>query len=368
VVAPDSGKRTIYVYAANRIAAPAQVVLNAPSTWNDNKNGADLVILTHSTFAEAAKKLKVARDAQGISTSVIDVQNVYDEFAFGHRTPQAIRDFLQRTQSWKKAPRYAILLGDSSFDARNYYNMGNADYVPTKLVPTGYLKTASDDWFADWNDTGVPSMAIGRIPVRTLADANAVVAKLTKPRTNNGTVMLVSDYPSGGVKFEEGSAFVAQQIPSAVTTQHIKAASNPNPALAITNAFNDGSLIVNYTGHGSTEIWSNFFSSFAARGLTNGNKLPFVVAMNCLNGYYHDLFTDALGEALLRNPNGGAIGVWASSALTAPHLQTQMNAELYRHVFSMPVGDAILKAKQSVTDRDVRRTFILFGDPTITLK
>jgi uncharacterized repeat protein (TIGR01451 family) len=367
VIAADSGVRTIFVYAANRIAAPAQVVLNAPSSWNDAKNTADLVILTHSTFAEAAKKLKAARDAQGIATTVIDVQNVYDEFAFGHRGPQAIRDFLQRTRSWKKAPRYAILLGDSSFDSRNYYGMGNYDYMPTKLVATGYLKTASDDWFADWNDTGVPAIAIGRIPVRTLADANGVVAKLTKPRTTTTTVTLVSDY-TNGVKFEQGSEYVAQQLPSSLTKQHIKAASTPSPSAAIVSAFSSGSLLINYTGHGSTEIWSNLFNSAGARALTNGSKLPFVVAMNCLNGYYHDLYTDALGEALIRNPNGGAAGVWASSALTAPHIQTQMNAELYRHIFTMPVGDAILKAKQSITDRDVRRTFILFGDPTMSLK
>ncbi|HYK00888.1 MAG TPA: C25 family cysteine peptidase [Thermoanaerobaculia bacterium] len=368
VIAPDTGVRTIFVYAANRIAAPAQVVLNAPSTWNDNKNAADLVILTHSSLTVAAKTLKAARDAQGIATTIVDVQNVYDEFAFGHRGPQPIRDFLKRTQGWKRAPRYAILLGDSSFDPRNYYGIGNVDYVPTKLVPTGYIKTASDDWFADFDDDGIASLAIGRIPVRTLADANGVVTKLTATRTTNSTVTLVSDYTSGGMSFEQGSAHVAQQVPSSLTTSHIKAASTPNAANAILGAFNNGSLIVNYTGHGSVEIWSNLFSSYSATSLTNGTKLPFVVAMNCLNGYFHDLYTDSLGEALLRNPNGGAVSVWASSALTAPHLQTQMNAELYRHVFTMPIGDAIIKAKQSVNDLDVRRTFILFGDPTLRLR
>ncbi|MFP5245106.1 MAG: C25 family cysteine peptidase, partial [Thermoanaerobaculia bacterium] len=121
VIAPDTGTRTILVYAASRIVAPAQTVLNQPSAWNDNKNAADLVILTHSTFLDAAKTLKAARDAQGIATTVIDVQNLYDEFGYGHRGPNPIRAFLQRSQSWKRAPRYAILLGDSSFDPRNYY-------------------------------------------------------------------------------------------------------------------------------------------------------------------------------------------------------------------------------------------------------
>jgi hypothetical protein len=180
---------------------------------------------------------------------------------------------------------------------------------------------------------------------------------------------MVSDYTSI-VSFEQGSAYIAGNLPSTVTTSSIKLGSTPNAPAAILNAFNNGSLMVNYNGHGSVEVWSNVFGSGQAAALTNGNKLPFVVAMNCLNGYYHDLFTDSLGEVLLRNPNGGATGVWASSALTSPHLQAQMNAELMKHLFTgtTTIGEAILKAKQSVNDLDVRRTFILFGDPTIKLK
>jgi uncharacterized repeat protein (TIGR01451 family) len=368
LVAPDGGTRTILVYAASRIVAPAQVVLNTPSAWNDQKNESDLVILTHSSFNDAAKTLKKARDAQGITTSVIDVQNLYDEFAFGHRGPEAIRAFFQRaTSTWKKAPRYAILMGDSSFDPRNYYGMGNVDFVPTKLVATGYLKTASDDWFADFKDTGSPVVAIGRIAVRTLAEANGAVAKLTGGTTATGKVTLVSDRTSTGVSFEGASNTLATLVPATMTATHVKANTNTNAGAAVLSAFGDGSVLINYTGHGSVEIWSNFFSSAQANALTNGKKLPFVVAMNCLNGYYHDLFTDSLGEVLLRNPNGGAIGVWASSALTAPHIQSKMNAELYRHIFTMPVGDAMLKAKAAVTDLDVRRTFILFGDPTLRI-
>ncbi|HYH09858.1 MAG TPA: C25 family cysteine peptidase [Thermoanaerobaculia bacterium] len=368
LIAPDNGSRTILVYAASRVVAPAQVVLNQPSTWNDHKNEADLVVITHSSFVDAAKTLKNARDAQGLVTSVIDVQNLYDEFAFGHRGPEAIRTFFQRaTQSWKRAPRYAILLGDSSFDPRNYYGMGNVDFVPTKLVPTAYLKSASDDWMADFKDTGAPVIAIGRVAVRTLAEANGAVAKLVGGSTATGKVTFVSDRNSAGVSYEQGSNAVAALVPPTMTTTHVKANTNANPNAAVLSAFGDGSVLVNYTGHGSVEVWSNFFSSAQANALTNGKKLPFVVSMNCLNGYYHDLFTDSLGEVLLRNPNGGAIGVWASSALTAPHIQSQMNAELYRHIFTMRVGDAMLKAKAAVQDLDVRRTFILFGDPTLRI-
>ncbi len=69
--------------------------------------------------------------------------------------------------------------------------------------------------------------------------------------------------------------------------------------------------------------------------------------------------------------NGGAVAVWASSGLATPTPQFQMNQSLVRTLFSTPgisIGDAILRAKSTIADRDVRRTFILFGDTVIRLK
>ncbi|HEX2832809.1 MAG TPA: SdrD B-like domain-containing protein [Thermoanaerobaculia bacterium] len=371
-----SGTRTIFAFAENRVLAPAQVAYNEPSTWNNATNGANLIILTNRSFLAAANTLKSARIAQGYSTAVVDVQNVYDEFSYGHHSPQAIRDFLARTRSWKTVPKYAILLGDASFDPRNYLGFGSYDFVPTKLVPTAYMKTASDDWFADFTNTGIPAIAIGRIPARTPEEANAMIAKITARNTPpTGAwaqqVTIVADWPNG-YPFDAAADSIAAGIPSTLGQNRISIASTPNAANAILDSFNNGSLLTNYIGHGSVELWSNWaFSSYAAQTLTNGNRLPFVVAMNCLNGYYHDLFTESLAEALLKNPNGGAIGVWASSSLSGTSGQLAVNLEFNRQVFGptpITIGDAILRAKQASSNGDVRRTWILFGDPTMKLK
>ena len=371
-----TGKRTIFAFAENRVLAPAQVAYNEPSTWNAATNGATLVILSNRAFLTAANALKSARIAQGYSTVVVDVQNVYDEFSYGHHSPQAIRDFLQRTRSWKTVPRYAILLGDASFDPRNYLGFGSYDFVPTKLVPTAYMKTASDDWFADFSGTGIPDIAIGRLPARTPEQADAMVAKLTA-RTGPPAgawaqrTTIVSDW-ANGYPFDAAADSIAASIPSSYDKHRIKFATTPDPAGAVVNSFNDGSLLTTYIGHGSVEIWSNnVFGSWTASTLTNNDRLPFVVALNCLNGYYHDLFTESLAEALMKNPNGGAIGVWASSALSGASGQVTVSQEFNRHAFGttpMTVGDAILRAKQATANQDVRRTWILFGDPTIRLK
>jgi uncharacterized repeat protein (TIGR01451 family) len=371
------GTRTIFAFGDDRVQAPAQIVVNATSTLNASKNGADLVVITNKAFATSAGSLKAARDAQGIATTVVDVQNVYDEFSYGVHGPEGVRGFLQRAKTaWSKAPRYVVLLGDASFDPRNYLGMGSFDFVPTKLVATAYLKTASDDWLADWSDNATPAMAIGRIPVRTVEEADAVVGKLVRrasvtPGTWSKSVEIIADQPTGGVPFERGGDQLAALVPSTLTTDRINFASTSNAAAAVVNAFNRGGLLTDYIGHGSVEIWSNdVFSSTAAAALTNGDKLPFVVTMNCLNGYFHDLYTESLAEALLKNGGGGAIGVWASSALTSPDQQLRVNLSLYRQLFggTSTIGDAILKAKQDTTDADVRRTWILFGDPSLKLQ
>jgi len=73
----------------------------------------------------------------------------------------------------------------------------------------------------------------------------------------------------------------------------------------------------------------------------------------------------------LKARQGGAVGVWASSGLTSPEGQVEMNKELMRQLFngeSPPIGEAVRRAKAATNDQDIRKTWILFGDPTTRLK
>jgi Peptidase family C25/SdrD B-like domain/GEVED domain len=371
-----SGTQTILAVSENRILAPAQIAWNEPSQWNSTTNGADLVIVTNKSFVAAAEALKTARVAQGYATVIVDVQNAYDEFSFGHHGPEAIRELLSRSQSWQKKPRYVILLGDASFDPRNYLGMGRFDFVPTRLIPSDFIKTASDDWFADFAGNGLPAMAIGRIPARTQEQAMAVINKLlarATPPTDTWAknVDIVADRPSGW-PFEREADKLAALVPPTYTLGRITVGKTASPGTAIINAFNRGALMTTWVGHGSVEMWGNRqFQSTNASKLTNGSKLPFVAVLNCFNGYFHDILTNSLAEALLNNPSGGAIGVWASSAMSGPTGQLDVALELNRKIFGaapITIGDAILQAKQATADQNVRRTWILFGDPTMKLK
>ena len=131
-------------------------------------------------------------------------------------------------------------------------------------------------------------------------------------------------------------------------------------------------MLLTYIGHASVEVWANnAFSSSDALALTNGDRLPVVVALNCLNGFFHDVYTLSLAEALMKAPNGGAVAVWASSTLTEPDQQALMGHELFSNLFGVPnltLGQAVARAKFAATDPDVRKSWILFGDPTMRLR
>jgi hypothetical protein len=55
--------------------------------------------------------------------------------------------------------------------------------------------------------------------------------------------------------------------------------------------------------------------------------------------------------------------------LTDANIQQAMNLDFFRQLFGsdQTVGEAIMKVKASMSDPDVRRTWVLFGDPTIKL-
>jgi len=141
----------------------------------------------------------------------------------------------------------------------------------------------------------------------------------------------------------------------------------------IVNALNQGPLLVNYYGHGSVRVWTGdgLLNTDMAANLTNTNRLSVFVMMTCLNGYFQDAATDSLGEALLKT-DGGAVAVWASSGMTAPIDQWTMNEELYRLLFKAGraplLGEAVRQAKSAISDADVRRTWVLFGDPAMRLR
>jgi hypothetical protein len=375
VSAPPGVRRTIVL--ASQFAAPARVEANVPSSLQAT-GGADMIIIVHPALRAAVEPLRQLRTAQGLSVLVASVDDVFDELSYGAKDPAALRTFLAATRHWAKVPRYVLLVGDATFDPRNYLGLGDFDLVPTKLVLTAEMKTASDAWFTDFNDDGAADVAIGRLPARTLAEAQIEVGKIVAYENApaaawSRSALLVSDGDSA-FGFDTMNAAVRDLLPADTSVTSIDVAASGvtaarNSLLAQLDA---GALLVNFVGHGSVDVWTSagLFAGGDAKALTNGDRLPFVVAMTCLNGYFHDVYTTSLAEELLAAPKGGAVGVFASTALTDANSQTIANQELIRALFAghATLGEAAIAAQQKATDPNVRRTFLLFGDPAMRLK
>jgi YVTN family beta-propeller protein len=377
VTSPESGERQLLAIADEQAGKVARVAANIPSEWRSAAHAANLLMITSRDFTSSLEPLKTLRAKQGFKVETVNVEDIYDEFSFGNKSPQAVKDLLQyATANWKIKPQYLLLVGDASFDAKNYLGFGDRDLVPTKLIDTALMETATDDWFADFNNDGIAEMAVGRLPVSTAEEAKRMVLKIigydqARPQDS---VLLVAD-SNDGFDFEAASQQLSALLPPGIRVEQINR-GRVDAATAkaqLLEAIASGEKMINYSGHGSVSLWrGNLLTNEDAAGLRNADHLPVFVMMTCLNGYFQDAALDSLAEALLKAEHGGAVAVWASSGMTDPEAQASMNQQMMRLLFQtsgqQTLGDAMRAAKQAASDSDIRRTWILLGDPTMRLK
>jgi hypothetical protein len=378
----QQGQHTLLAVANDQISSPTALVANHPSRWYDSHHAADIAMITYPDFASALTPLVQAHQAQGKSSAVIPVDELYDEFNFGENSPFAIREFLKTaTQTWRKAPTYLLLNGRASYDPRNYLGLGDLDLVPTRILPTSSLMTASDDWFSDFTDSGMPTIATGRLPVATTDDATTVVGKIVayEGQSTNGPwtsqALIVADQNDASDNFSGYSQQVQAQLPKTMQATDVFTGTVGVSAAQqdIIDGINSGQLIVNYIGHGSEEQWSgsDIFNTNSVSSLTNTSQLPVFLIMDCLNGFFQDPYAQPLGVVLLLAPNGGAAAVLASTGLNQAPPQVKLDILVLQDSLNAAhptLGESILRAKSHIGDPAVRRTYVLFGDPAMQVK
>jgi hypothetical protein len=404
-----TGERTYLLLSTTQLKVPIDITEVVDPDLSNETNGADYILITHrdlgwdgngSTYPWL-NDLVALREGQGLRVEVVDVEDIYNEFGYGLATPQAIKDFLAHAyDNWvSPAPQYVLLVGDSTYDYKDNLNLGTINYVPTYLSWTEYMgETLTDDWFArvSGNDA-VPDLYMGRLPAASVGQASDMVNKITtyEDRVDNPilktwekNVLLVADDQTADYEalFRIMTNDVAALIPEGMNSPFIEyLADYPDPAdLKATikgKINNEGTLIVNYGGHGSVQIWTldPIFDVGDVASLTNSNKLPFFVSMTCLTGFfgYPEAWNyPSLAEVLLRSANKGAMAAFMSTGMTQPEGQRILDVALFDAIFKQDkraLGPAISAAKQTLLANgakfeDVSKTFLLFGDPATELK
>ena len=374
---PAARGRVYYAVQDSALYAPAAVVANDPAKIANPTDSADLIIISYKDFLTQANTWADYRRSQGFTVKVVNVDEIYDEFNYGVLSADSIKRFLRYTYTtWAVPPKYVMLMGDASYDPRNYEGLGFFDFVPTKFVDAVYTETGSDEYLADFDGDGLSEIAIGRVPARVPSVVTNVYDKTVAFEgdldniINRGSVFAY-DLPNG-YDFQGMSGRIRDQLPAGTPTTSI-GRGDPNGGPLLLQAINNNQYTVNYSGHGTTGAWadSSFFSNIQANTLTN-TKPEIFTMLTCLNGYFMNIYNESLAEVLLKRQNTGAVVAWASTGLTTADIQEIMAKRFYLRLGAGPqdrMGDLVKDAKAAVPGGSgVRLSWALLGDPMLKVK
>ena len=378
LVLPSSRGRVLYAFSDSGILSPEAVTTNTPSTLSSPENEGELIIISYKDWLSGAEAWADYRRNDGMTVKVVDVEDVFDEFGYGLATAESIRSFLNYAKNnWQTPPDHVFLIGDATYDPRNFSGTGNFNHVPAKIVDTSYIETGSDEALADFDNDGLAELSIGRIPVRSAEEVTALLAKVTAfeqtlAQAPARGALCFSDLPNG-YDFEGICSRLWQMLPDEIPRILLNR-SAPDAREQVLNAINNGIYLLNYAGHGATTFWDgNILHRDDVPGMTNDNNhLVIANMLTCLNGYYIERLQDGLSEAMIKKETGGAIASWASSGLTTPDIQEIMAARFYQQLATgsmTRMGDLVRDAKTMIPGgRDVRLSWVLLGDPTLKIK
>ncbi len=393
---------------------------------NQNLHGlpqVDYIIISHPMFFDEAEKLgEFHKQNDGLSYFVVNPQQIYNEFSSGSQDIAAIRDFIKmfydRASDNSSLPKYVLIVGRASYDYKSRIQ-NNTNFVPTfqsieSLSPT--KSYASDDFFGLLDDgegydcKGHLDIGIGRLPASTKEEAKNMVAKIiryhekvnlsgfqnTCEMINNvpslsdwrNVVTFIADDGDNNLHFNQAeglSNYIAN------TYEHINidkiyldaypqiSTSGGERAPTVNDAINkrlaNGSLIVNYTGHGGEVGWAHerILELSDIQAWDNYYNMPLFITATCEFSRFDDPERIAAGELVLLNSKGGGVGLFSTTRLAFSNYNESLNRSVYNIIFEKnkgaypTLGEVFAFSKTDNNSSLYIRNFILLGDPAMRL-
>jgi hypothetical protein len=308
-----------------------------PSGLRSSLNGADIILVVNDSLAEAASEYKTFRESRGYRVVLAKTSDIYDEFNYGLRDAKAIRDFLKYAyMNWTPpAPFTCVLVGDGNADDRDINKRGG-NLIPIHLERSMYSGlVASDNWYACIvGDDILPDIALSRLPVSTPEQLTSVIGKLKRYENKSSTgpwrrrLLYVAGSGGGfGAKFRELMEDSVAQVylpiwaeGRRVYAEHLPGV-DPDPDYGgkseLLGFMNEGVSVAQYLGHGGGATWSNpyLLTPQDVPDLENSGKLPVVASFTCFTSVFDEPTMLSLGEALIVEPEKGAIAVIGGTSL-----------------------------------------------------
>lgn len=392
--------------AFSEVMQPTEAVRIA----NQNLHGwgpTDYVMITHPDFRPAAEKLAEFHRNRGLRVNITTPQEIFNEFSSGKQDITAMRDLMKmlydKADNENDRPKYLLMLGRASYDYKVRLK-NNSNFVPTYQSKNSHVSTlsyCSDDFFGfmddhegEWNSEHYLDVAIGRLPVSTLNEAFAVVNKfIGYPAAENlgdwqNSIAFIADDEDGNTHMNDADR-LAVLMDTTYTPYYIEkiyldaykqvSTGNgnryPDAVTDINRIFNNGALVVNYSGHGG-ELGlaeESIVNVPQIRSWNSGHKLPLFITATCEFSRYDDPNRVSAGEWVILNPNGGAIGMFTTVRLVYAWPNYLLNRSFYLdNAFELyngrrpTMGESFVKAKNTYPNWN-SRNFTFLGDPALAL-
>jgi Peptidase family C25 len=370
----------------------------------------NLIIITHPTLVNQAERLVDHRQSfSSISSAIVTPQQIYNEYSGGRQDVSAIRDFIRDVyQKSGGSLQYVLLFGRASYDYKDR-EVGNTNLVPTyesrnSLSPLetyssddfyGFLEGFEGEWSESSSFNHTLDVGIGRLPAITEEDAQNFVNKLieydTHPKARGqwrSEIVFAADDGDGNLHQRDANKIAnyveainpgihAKKVYLDLYTQVQKSFGqiSPEGTNHLYRAFHEGALIVNFTGHGSEQLWmqERMLDPVFVATTQNRYKYPLLITATCEFGRCDDPGTLSSAEKLLTRKNAGTIGLVSTSRPVNSSTNYELNYDFYDAFLNdetskgKPIGTVFRTAKNKGTLGIANRNFSLLGDPSMSI-
>ena len=420
VTAPASFNEEYVAVDVNGSFPSVEVVGAIPNQNLHATEATDMVIIVPANrlFTVQAERLaEMHRTMDGLRVKVVTADEVYNEFSSGTPDATAYRRFMKmlydRAATTDDAPKYLLLMGDAFSDNRliTYKGLKQEDFLlcfPSRNSVSTTESYVLEDYFGFLDDnegqnftSDKVDIGIGRIPAQSLTVLTPVIDKIIRYAQNkeagawqNNIVLLADDgddrNPNSHMRDAENIAsLVSENFPSFMLRRIYwddypvvtLATGNTYPAVtaAIKEQLAEGALIMNYSGHGSSNLLSHEMAWKASdmAGCTS-TRLPLWVTASCDISPF-DIGDGSIGEEAILNPTSGAVAMFSTTRTVYQTHNSMINRQFMRNVLSrnskgkvVTIGEAVRQSKvnliagsSDLTENKLQ--YILLGDPALKL-
>ena len=358
-----------------------------------NLDSAYIIITNRSLWSEAQfyKNYRNQRSPNINRTVLIDVNELYDQFAYGiQKHPLSIKNFSKYIlDTWPTEAQHIFLIGKSisPSDFRLNSTLFATCAVTTYGVPSSDILLTSGINGSKWE----PKIPIGRLSARVGSDVNDYLQKVIEyeaAQTGNPQPWQKEILHFGGgnnVQQQSELAGYLSQFENIMedslfggrVTTYRKFNNDPiqiNLSDTLQAQIDSGVAVMAFFGHASGSGFDA--STDEPSEYRNHGRYPLVVANSCFAGDFHTT-QKSVSEKFVLEPGKAAIGFIASVGLGIPYFLFNYSKSFFEHAsysdYGAPVGLLMKKVIQEIQltngdgEKQVSSEMSLQGDPAIRL-